>query len=336
MHKENNIVERCWRTLATIKDSLLIDSGLPVNFWAEAMDTANYLRNRLTKRREGPTFIPEEAWTNTRQNLGHVRIFGSRVSTFIPSEKRTKSDVQRTWKGILIGYTGTSKHLRVWALHTHQVLIASKPIVNKSKTGTNLFLEHPLPPSDKPLQLQTSEPKPRGRPRKNPVEKRSTAKTSKRGHVKDILSKENVEKEAAQAIMQTKRMRIYPLRNPKPRTDLDGISGKNPLGDGLVRPAYKFAKSVTETSSKTRKPKTYDEAINDPIHGNRWREAVNEELWNLNTYQTWCYIPLPDNQKAISSKWVFKVKYNSDGSIKRYKARLVAQGFSQVHGIDYM
>ena len=45
MHKENGIIERCWKTLATMKDLLLIDSGLPVNFWAEAMDTANYLRN---------------------------------------------------------------------------------------------------------------------------------------------------------------------------------------------------------------------------------------------------------------------------------------------------
>lgn len=38
---------------------------------------------------------------------------------------------------------------------------------------------------------------------------------------------------------------------------------------------------------------------------------------------------------AISSKWVFKVKYHTDGSIKEYKGRLVTQTFSQVHGIDY-
>lgn len=43
MHKENGLVERGWQTIVIIKDSLLLDSGLPLDFWAEAIDTANYL-----------------------------------------------------------------------------------------------------------------------------------------------------------------------------------------------------------------------------------------------------------------------------------------------------
>ena len=61
MHEENGIAKQCWRTLATIKDSLLIDSSLPVNFWAEAMDTTNYLLNKFPTRCVGPAFIPKEA-----------------------------------------------------------------------------------------------------------------------------------------------------------------------------------------------------------------------------------------------------------------------------------
>ena len=72
-----------------MKDSLFIDSGLSVNFWAEAIDTSNYLPNRLSTRRNDSVFISEKAWTGTRQDLEHVQIFGSRVSTFIPTEKRT-------------------------------------------------------------------------------------------------------------------------------------------------------------------------------------------------------------------------------------------------------
>ncbi len=91
MHEENGIAERCWRTLSTMKDSLLIDSGLPLNFWAKAMDTSNYLRNRLsTRRADKSTIIPEEAWTGLRQNVEHVRIFGCKASTHVPAEKTLK------------------------------------------------------------------------------------------------------------------------------------------------------------------------------------------------------------------------------------------------------
>lgn len=77
-----------------MKDSLLIDSGLLVNFWAKVIDIANYLYNRLPTRCNSVTVISKEAWIKTRQNLKHIEIFGSRVSTFISSKKRTKSDVR--------------------------------------------------------------------------------------------------------------------------------------------------------------------------------------------------------------------------------------------------
>lgn len=99
--------------LAIIKDLMLINSCLPVNFWAEAIDAVNYFHNYLSTKRDGYIIIPEEVGMNARQNLEHVRIFGSKLSTFIPMQKRSKSDIQKIWRGIFIGYTETSKHLRV-------------------------------------------------------------------------------------------------------------------------------------------------------------------------------------------------------------------------------
>ena len=87
---------------------------------------------------------------------------------------------------------------------------------------------------------------------------------------------------------------------PKLRINWDGTLGKNP--EGLIRPAYKLAKSVTKTSSKIWELKTYDETISNFIHGNRQKEAIDEKLWNLDFYHTWSYTNLPSRQKIIGYK----------------------------------
>jgi len=83
--------------------------------------------------------------------------------------------------------------------------------------------------------------------------------------------------------------------------------------------------------TKVVEPKFFHEAVKDP----NWREAMNKEIDVLEVNNTWSIEELPPGKKPINCKWVYKVKYNSDGSIERYKARLVIQGDEQVEGFDY-
>ena len=55
----------------------------------------------------------------------------------------------------------------------------------------------------------------------------------------------------------------------------------------------------------------------------------------MDVNHTWDLVPLPSGKKAIGCKWVYKIKHKADGSIERYKARLVTKGYAQTYGIDY-
>jgi hypothetical protein len=81
-------------------------------------------------------------------------------------------------------------------------------------------------------------------------------------------------------------------------------------------------------------PKSFSEAMSfrDAVF---WKEAVNDEMDSILLNNTWVLVDLPLGSKPICCKWVFRRKYNSDGSIQTFKARLVAKSFKQKEGIDY-
>ncbi|KAM0006936.1 putative RNA-directed DNA polymerase [Helianthus debilis subsp. tardiflorus] len=62
---------------------------------------------------------------------------------------------------------------------------------------------------------------------------------------------------------------------------------------------------------------------------------MNEEFSALHKNNTWSIVDLPKGRKPIGCKWIFRVKYKSNGEVERYKARLVAKGFNQREGIDF-
>ena len=62
---------------------------------------------------------------------------------------------------------------------------------------------------------------------------------------------------------------------------------------------------------------------------------MEDEFAALCKNQTWTLVPRPSGTNVVGCKWIFKTKHRPDGSIDKHKARLVARGFTQQHGIDY-
>jgi hypothetical protein len=78
-------------------------------------------------------------------------------------------------------------------------------------------------------------------------------------------------------------------------------------------------------------PNRVDEALLDVD----WVNAMHEELNNFTRNEVWELVERPKNHNVIGTKWVFRNKHNGDGLVVRNKARLVAQGYTQVEGLDF-
>ena len=113
-------------------------------------------------------------------------------------------------------------------------------------------------------------------------------------------------------------------------------------------PSHRIHTMTTRSMNNFHKPKQFNSVTKHPLPPTieptcvgqalrepHWRHAMSDELTALMHHGTWDLVSSPKNCNPIGCKWVFRVKRKSDGSIDRFKARLVAQGFNQREGLDY-
>ncbi|KAG5899395.1 hypothetical protein JTB14_020217 [Gonioctena quinquepunctata] len=99
----------------------------------------------------------------------------------------------------------------------------------------------------------------------------------------------------------------------------------------------KSCNKIERTGQEDRR-ENYPINLKEALNGNNrfhWQDAIVQEFENLIKNRTWNFIEQPENIKAIKTKWVFKTKYNENGGIEKFKARVVALGNTQRPGIDF-
>jgi hypothetical protein len=98
--------------------------------------------------------------------------------------------------------------------------------------------------------------------------------------------------------------------------------------NGIFKPKLGYTAHIDYNLTE---PTIYSTASKHP----KWCNAMDEEFQALQKQGTWALVPAPSTKNIVGCKWVYKLKYNSDGTISRYKARLVAKGFHQQYGVDF-
>ncbi|KAH9662761.1 retrovirus-related pol polyprotein from transposon RE2 [Citrus sinensis] len=127
------------------------------------------------------------------------------------------------------------------------------------------------------------------------------------------------------------------LHKPSPSSYLPSttIHNNHPMQtrakNNIHKPLTKLSLATVHTFASSTEPTSVSEALQHPA----WRVAMSDEFNALLRNETWTLVHFHPSQNLVGCKWVFRIKRNSDGSIERYKALLVAKGFHQRLDIDY-
>ncbi|GJS57918.1 zinc finger, CCHC-type containing protein [Tanacetum coccineum] len=114
----------------------------------------------------------------------------------------------------------------------------------------------------------------------------------------------------------------------------DAIFDKNRLSS-VPKPSQRSLIKGIEDSSGSVVPEEEQGISNEVQDVAFWKETINNEMDFIMGNNTWVLVDLPPGCKPLGCKWIFKRKLKVDGIIKKFKARLVIQGFKQNSGIDY-
>jgi hypothetical protein len=364
----NGVAERANRTLFDQVRAMLSDGKLPDVFWAEAAITAAYLHNKMP---HGPKKkAPDSIWHRESVSIAHLKAFGCIAYVWIPKEKRSKLEL-RAWKGLMIGYEGDSIY-RIFNPSTKKIESATSVRFDETKFGleeamkATTIIRSRTQPQESPTVGRQIQPQPDSTPSKDmlnlsvypplkdneriegliqdrdgPGEDQEDPMNTrdKEDQVRDESDdsrEQNQDRDGPEEdqvdpeTTETMEDRSFP-RDVTPGVMLD--SKNQPRRSTRQRKAPGRFEAALYADSKT--PRSYREAVEDPDLGLDWLEAIQKELDALEAFKTWEEADLPEGRKPVSSRWVFAIKRASDGSVSRLKARLVARGFTQQHGVDY-
>lgn len=328
----NGVAERLNRTIIEKARCILLCACLNKVFWGDAVLTAGYLINVIPTKAIKCKKTPFELWHGKKPQIKHLRVFGS--TAYVHNKVIKNKFDEKSVKCILVGYEPNG--YRVWNCYKRKHEIVRDVIfdeidfkISRPSSGINGNdsddsggeLDFGSARTSEFANLKTSD----GDTSDNP-----DTGASRQGCDEFNSQGKNIEDSN------------YGSENLPEIPGNHDVNADDSVGAQLRRSQRikgMTMKDVPEVlllahSLKCSIPNSYSE-VNVSEDKERWLEAINEEIESLCLNNTWTLVPRPENKNIVDCKWVFTIKNDEYGNPMKYKARLVARGFSQRYLEDY-
>jgi hypothetical protein len=349
---QNGLAERAIRTTIDDVRTLLRDSDLSHSYWAEAAAYSIDTRNLIPSRRH-PGRIPAELFTGKRQSVAHIRVFGSKCWSKIPTVHGvqvtggSKLD-SRGAECRLLGYASGTGNYKVQDIATRRIYVSRDIIFEEGRPHRTLTSvgenQIPLFEADTTEAINT----PLANINPNAIIE---------GHHGDVTNPDQstvdqVHQHHQPAIPDEPRRSV---RAPQPSKAIlhsmeyqrREVEGKDKGQDWATDAKYPRASiaidcyedyedvtaCLTDTKTSHHIPRSYKHAMaTDP---ERWMIPMQVEMNTLKTKNTWALVKPPPGTNIMDSMWVYDIKWDGEGNRIKDKARLVGKGYTQQLGVDY-
>ncbi|KAI0995437.1 hypothetical protein K3495_g12742 [Podosphaera aphanis] len=348
--QQNGVSERMNRTLLELARAMIIEKQLPEFLWGEAVLHASWIRNRSpTKVLDGKT--PMEALSGNRPDLSSAQEFGEDVYIF---EELSRAKIQpKARKCRFTGFEEGPKAIRYYDATTRRIKVSRNYNFMLIKGNEPTKGSQSTPISSSPSDINSSENLPVISSSTNIMEP-SQLEGESQLEQHELFGQNEAPKNPEIAARQlrlktasgeaTKKNYADLVRfNPRNhiRKSKQGYAAYNSIegrasGDYYINspPFINLVHALITENGDSGLPNTIEEARKCPDHIS-WEKAIQTELDMLNQKNTWELVDPPKEANIIGNRWIFTRKFDENGQLCKYKARLVAQGFTQGYIYDY-
>lgn len=313
--EQNGISERYWLTLFNAIRCMLIQSGVPKEFWGEAMKAAVFILNRIPH--SGINFqIPYELWFKRKfegSEVQRIKVFGCKAWALKMDSGKLE---EKTEACVMMGYELETKDgYRLWSLERQTIIVRRNVVFDEDVFPFKAAIDKVPKIIERNVNCIKS-------------------KTTQYVNTDDDEGEDVMMIVGDQDVVVDDNV-VEGNVNENENLEYDEAGSEN------VSEELDVGQEIRR-SCRMAKPKvcgccnivTVDEALSSS-DAEKWRDAMHEEIKTMERMDVWDIVERPEGKVIVGSRWVFTIKRDSEGKSVSYKARLVAQGFKNKLKLRY-